>query len=138
MQPVWRADRPQKGRFREFYQCDADVIGSKSLLCELELIQLYDEVFTNLGLQDFTIKINNRKILSGIAQVIGEPDKLIDITVALDKLDKIGKEKVQEELRLKGVSAGAISNMDPLFHLVGNNLKNLKFFLVFWQSLKWV
>ena len=80
-------------------------------------------VFTNLGLQDFTIKINNRKILSGIAQVIGEPDKLIDITVALDKLDKIGKEKVQEELRLKGVSAGAISNMDPLFHLVGNNFE---------------
>ena len=126
MQPVWRADRPQKGRFREFYQCDADVIGSKSLLCELELIQLYDEVFTNLGLQDFTIKINNRKILSGIAQVIGEPDKLIDITVALDKLDKIGKEKVQEELRLKGVSAGAISNMDPLFHLVGNNFEKLE------------
>ena len=98
MQPVWRADRPQKGRFREFYQCDADVVGSKSLFQEVEFIQLYDAVFSALKLEGVTIKINNRKILSGIAEVIGAQDKLIDFTVALDKLDKIGEEKVKEEM----------------------------------------
>ena len=99
IQPVWRADRPQKGRFREFFQCDADVVGSKSLWQEVEFVQLYDEVFSNLGLRrGTTIKINNRKILSGIAEVIGAKDKLIDFTVALDKLDKIGEEKVKEEM----------------------------------------
>ena len=98
IQPVWRADRPQKGRFREFFQCDADVVGSKSLWQEVELVQLYDSVFTELGLEGVTIKINNRKILSGIAEVIGAKDKLIDFTVALDKLDKIGEDGVKKEL----------------------------------------
>ena len=98
IQNVWRADRPQKGRFREFIQCDADVIGTDSLLCEIELIQLYDAVFSDLGLKDFEIEFNNRKVLSGIAEVIGEKDRLIDITVSLDKLDKIGVEKVKLEL----------------------------------------
>jgi histidyl-tRNA synthetase len=121
MQAVWRADRPQKGRFREFYQCDADVVGSDSLLYEVELVQLYDTVFTDLGLKDFSICINNRKVLSGIAEVIGEQEKLIDITVALDKLDKIGVDKVQEEMLAKGVSEMAISKMAPLFNLAGSN-----------------
>src|SRR6188474_275950 len=98
IQPVWRADRPQKGRFREFFQCDADVVGSKSLWQEVELVQLYDSVFTALGLAGATIKINNRKILSGIAEVIGAADKLIDFTVALDKLDKIGEDGVKKEM----------------------------------------
>ena len=98
MQPVWRADRPQKGRFREFFQCDADVVGSDSLLYEVELVQLYDKVFASLGLEDFTICINNRKVLSGIAEVIGEHEKLVDITLALDKLDKVGVQKVKEEM----------------------------------------
>lgn len=97
IQPVWRADRPQKGRFREFYQCDADVVGSTSLFQEIELVQLYDSVFTELGLEGVTIKINNRKILSGIAEVIGASDKLIDFTVALDKLDKIGEDGVKKK-----------------------------------------
>jgi histidyl-tRNA synthetase len=104
IQPVWRADRPQKGRYREFYQCDADVVGSDSLLYEVELIQLFDEVLTNLGIPDFTIKINNRKILQGIAEYCGCTDKLVDITVAIDKFDKIGKEGVIEELKSKGIS----------------------------------
>lgn len=125
MQPVWRADRPQKGRFREFYQCDADVVGSDSLLYEVELVQLYDEVFATLGLQDYSICINNRKVLSGIAEVIGESEKLIDITVALDKLDKIGVEKVQEEMRTKGVGDEAIAKMTPLFELSGSNIEKL-------------
>jgi histidyl-tRNA synthetase len=120
IQPVWRADRPQKGRFREFYQCDADVVGSTSLWQEVEFVQLYDEVFTNLGLKGTTIKINNRKILSGIAEVIGAQDKLIDFTVALDKLDKIGEEKVKEEMRSKGISEEGISKLQPLFTLKGN------------------
>ena len=119
IQPVWRADRPQKGRFREFYQCDADVVGSKSLWQEVEFIQLYDEVFTNLGLKGTTIKINNRKILSGIAEVIGAKDKLIDFTVALDKLDKIGEEKVKEEMLSKGVPHEGIEKLQPLFELSG-------------------
>ncbi|MGB0981233.1 MAG: histidine--tRNA ligase [Winogradskyella sp.] len=120
IQPVWRADRPQKGRFREFYQCDADVVGSKSLMQEVEFIQLYDAVFSKLKLEGVTIKINNRKILSGIADVIGAQDKLIDFTVALDKLDKIGEEKVKEEMRSKGISEVGISKLQPLFSLDGD------------------
>ena len=129
IQPVWRADRPQKGRFREFYQCDADVVGSKSLFQEVEFIQLYDAVFSALKLEGVTIKINNRKILSGIAEVIGAQDKLIDFTVALDKLDKIGEEKVKEEMRGKGISEDGISKLQPLFSLkgdFGNQVESLK------------
>ena len=125
MQPVWRADRPQKGRFREFFQCDADVVGSDSLLYEVELVQLYDKVFASLGLEDFTICINNRKVLSGIAEVIGEHEKLVDITLALDKLDKVGVQKVKEEMRSKGVSDQAITKMNPLFELSGTNANKL-------------
>ncbi|TYA56045.1 histidine--tRNA ligase [Formosa maritima] len=120
IQPVWRADRPQKGRFREFYQCDADVVGSNSLWQEVEFIQLYDAVFTALKLEGVTIKINNRKILSGIAEVIGASDKLIDFTVALDKLDKIGEEKVKEEMLEKGISKKGIEKLQPLFTLSGS------------------
>lgn len=123
IQPVWRADRPQKGRFREFFQCDADVVGSDSLLQEVELVQLYDSVFTDLGLEGVTIKLNNRKILAGIAEVIGESDKLIDFTVALDKLDKIGVEGVSKEMREKGISDLAIQKAAPLFELTGSNLE---------------
>lgn len=119
IQPVWRADRPQKGRFREFYQCDADVVGSNSLWQEVELVQLYDSVFTELGLKGTTIKINNRKILSGIAEVIGASDKLIDFTVALDKLDKIGEDGVKKEMLEKGISEEAISKVQPLFNFTG-------------------
>ncbi|MCZ8129383.1 MAG: histidine--tRNA ligase [Microcystis sp. LE19-114.1B] len=119
IQPVWRADRPQKGRFREFYQCDADVVGSNSLWQEVELVQLYDTVFTALGLNGVTIKINNRKILSGIAEVIGASDKLIDFTVALDKLDKIGEDGVKKEMLEKGISEQAIEKVQPLFHFLG-------------------
>ena len=119
IQPVWRADRPQKGRFREFFQCDADVVGSKSLWQEVELVQLYDTVFTSLGLEGVTIKINNRKILSGIAEVIGASDKLIDFTVALDKLDKIGEEGVKKEMIEKGIAEDAIAKVQPLFNFTG-------------------
>ncbi len=119
IQPVWRADRPQKGRFREFFQCDADVVGSKSLWQEVELVQLYDTVFTALGLEGVTIKINNRKILSGIAEVIGASDKLIDFTVALDKLDKIGEDGVKKEMMEKGISEKAIEKVQPLFNFTG-------------------
>lgn len=119
IQPVWRADRPQKGRFREFYQCDADVVGSNSLWQEVELVQLYDSVFSDLGLNGVTIKINNRKILSGIAEVIGASDKLIDFTVALDKLDKIGEEGVKKEMLEKGISESAIEKVQPLFVFSG-------------------
>ena len=125
IQPVWRADRPQKGRFREFYQCDADVVGSKSLLQEVDFVQLYDAVFTNLNLKGTTIKINNRKILSGIAEVIGAKDKLIDFTVALDKLDKIGEEGVEKEMLSKGISQEAIEKVKPLFKLSGANTEQL-------------
>ena len=125
VQPVWRADRPQKGRFREFFQCDADVVGSKSLWQEVEFIQLYDTVFSQLGLLKTSIKINNRKILSGIAEVIGAQDKLIDFTVALDKLDKIGKEKVELEMLAKGISEEAINKVQPLFSFDGSNEENL-------------
>lgn len=120
IQPVWRADRPQKGRFREFYQCDADVVGSRSLWQEVELIQLYDSVFSELGLTGVNIKINNRKILSGIAEVIGAKDKLIDFTVALDKLDKIGEEGVKKEMRESGISEEAIEKVQPLFNFSGS------------------
>ena len=119
VQPVWRADRPQKGRFREFFQCDADVVGSSSILYEVELIQLYDTVFTELKLPTI-IKLNNRKVLSGLAEVIGEGDKLIDITVAIDKLDKIGLEKVKEEMQSKGVSDFAIEKLDPILNMKGD------------------
>ncbi|MDT0644754.1 histidine--tRNA ligase [Zunongwangia sp. F363] len=129
IQPVWRADRPQKGRFREFYQCDADVVGSDSLWQEVEFIQLYDAVFTALNLKGVSIKINNRKILSGFAEVIGEQDKLIDFTVALDKLDKIGEEGVKKEMLEKGISEAAIAKIQPIFSLKGNfaeKVENLK------------
>ncbi len=119
IQPVWRADRPQKGRYREFYQCDADVVGSTSLWQEIDFIQLYDQVFMKLGLQGVTIKINNRKILSGIAEVIGASDKLIDFTVALDKLDKIGEEGVKKEMLAKGIPETAIDKVKPLFDFTG-------------------
>ena len=120
IQPVWRADRPQKGRYREFFQCDADVVGSTSLWQEVELVQLYDAVFTTLGLKGATIKINNRKILSGIAEVIGAKDKLIDFTVALDKLDKIGEDGVKKEMLEKGITAEAIEKVQPLFNFTGS------------------
>jgi len=121
MQPVWRADRPQKGRFREFYQCDADVVGSTSLWQEVEFVQLYDAVFTKLGLTETVIKINNRKILSGIAEIIGAKDKLIAFTVALDKLDKMGADGVIREMLAKEISAEAIEKVKPLFHFKGSN-----------------
>ena len=120
IQPVWRADRPQKGRFREFYQCDADVVGSDSLWQEVEFVQLYDSVFSALNLNGVTIKINNRKILSGFAEVIGEQDKLIDFTVALDKLDKIGEDGVVKEMLSKGISEEAIAKIKPIFDLKGD------------------
>lgn len=126
MQPVWRADRPQKGRYREFYQCDADVIGSDSLLNETELVQIIADVFSKLNI-GVSIKINNRKILSGIAEIIGEADKIIDITVAIDKLDKIGIDKVNEELKGKGVSDDAITKMQPLFSVKGTTDDRLNF-----------
>ncbi|MCH2032035.1 MAG: histidine--tRNA ligase [Tenacibaculum sp.] len=121
IQPVWRADKPQKGRYREFYQCDADVVGSQSLWQEVEFVQLYDAVFSKLNVQGTTIKINNRKILSGIAEVIGAKDKLIDFTVALDKLDKIGKDGVVAEMISKGISEEAIEKVQPLFDFTGSN-----------------
>lgn len=119
MQPVWRADKPQKGRFREFYQCDADVVGSTSLWQEVELLQLYDAVFHDLGLHGVTLKLNNRKVLSGIAEVIGASDKLIDFTVALDKLDKIGETGVKDEMLAKGIPAAALEKVQPLFSFSG-------------------
>ena len=125
IQPVWRADRPQKGRFREFYQCDADVVGSTSLWQEVELVQLYDAVFSKLGLKETTIKINNRKILSGIAETVGAEDKLIDFTVALDKLDKIGEEGVKNEMRNKDISEDALQKLQPLFSLTGTASEQL-------------
>jgi histidyl-tRNA synthetase len=126
IQPVWRADRPQKGRFREFFQCDADVVGSTSLWQEVELIQLYDAVFSELGLKEVTIKINNRKILSGIAEVIGAQDKLIDFTVALDKLDKIGEDGVKKEMLEKGISEEAITKVQQLFQFTGSTDEKIK------------
>ena len=125
IQPVWRADRPQKGRFREFFQCDADVVGSDSLLQEVELIQLYDAVFSDLKLEGVTIKMNNRKILAGIAEVIGAKQLLIDFTVALDKLDKIGEDGVKKEMLAKGISEEAILKAAPLFEPQGSNVDQL-------------
>ena len=124
IQPVWRADRPQKGRYREFYQCDADVVGSDSLLNEIELLQMVDEVFSRLGVR-ITIKLNNRKVLAGIAELIGAPDKIVDITVAIDKIDKIGLEKVQEELAERGISPEAIEKITPIITLSGSNDERL-------------
>lgn len=120
LQPVWRADRPQKGRYREFYQCDADVVGSDSLLNEVELIRIIVDVFRTLQL-GVTIKLNNRKVLSGIAELLGASDKLIDLTVAIDKLDKIGLEKVNEELRSKGISETAVQRLQPVIAMTGSN-----------------
>ena len=120
IQPVWRADRPQKGRYREFYQCDADVVGANGLWQEVEFVQLYDTVFSSLSLKGVTIKMNHRKILSGFAQMIEAPEKLVDFTVALDKLDKIGKEKVEEEMLQRGISAEAIAKIQPVFALKGS------------------
>lgn len=124
IQPVWRADRPQKGRYREFYQCDGDVVGSDSLINEVELIQIMDEVFHRFGIR-VCIKMNNRKILSGIAEILGAADKIVDITVAIDKLDKIGLEKVNEELREKGLSEEAISKLQPVIMLSGTNREKI-------------
>jgi histidyl-tRNA synthetase len=132
IQPVWRADRPQHGRYQEFFQCDADVVGSDSLVYEVDFVMLFDEVLTSLGIPDFTVKINNRKILSGIAEVSGESDKIIDITVAIDKLDKIGEDGVVKELLEKGVSENAISKIQPLFTITGSTeerLQQMKAFL---------
>ena len=125
IQPVWRADRPQKGRYREFYQCDADVVGSDSLLNEVELMQIIDTVFTELGVR-VQIKINNRKILTGIAEVMGEKDKIVDITIAIDKLDKIGLENVNAELRENGISEEAIRKLQPIIRLEGTNEDKLE------------
>lgn len=124
IQPVWRADRPQKGRYREFYQCDADVVGSDSLLNEVELMQIVDEVFKRFGVR-VIIKINNRKILTGIAEMIGAADKIVDITVAIDKLDKIGLENVNQELADAGISANAIEKLQPIISLQGTNDEKL-------------
>ena len=125
IQPVWRADRPQKGRYREFYQCDADVVGSDSLLNEVELMQIVDTVFQRFGIR-VQIKINNRKILTGIAEVMGAADKIVDITVAIDKLDKIGLDNVNEELREDGISEEAIQRLQPIISLQGSNDEKLK------------
>ncbi len=124
IQPVWRADRPQKGRYREFYQCDGDVVGSDSLINEVELIQIMDEVFHRFGIR-VCIKMNNRKILSGIAEILGAADKIVDITVAIDKLDKIGLEKVNEELREKGLSEDAINKLQPVIMLSGTSREKI-------------
>jgi len=125
IQPVWRADRPQHGRYQEFYQCDVDVVGSDSLLYEVDFVLLFDEILTNLGFPDFTVKINNRKILSGIAEICGETEKIIAITVAIDKLDKIGVDGVVKELLEKGISANAIEKIKPLFEISGDTSSRL-------------
>ncbi|GAB1404092.1 hypothetical protein MASR1M74_12710 [Lentimicrobium sp.] len=125
IQPVWRADRPQKGRYREFFQCDADVIGSDSLLNEAELLQIADKVFPALGIR-VILKVNNRKILAGMAEIIGHADKITDITVAIDKLDKIGPDKVNEELLLHGIDAPSIERLQPIIQLEGSNAEKLK------------
>lgn len=126
IQPVWRADRPQKGRFREFYQCDADVVGANSLLQEVEFVQLYDAVFHELKLEGVTVKMNHRKVLGGIAEVIGAGDKLVDFTVALDKMDKIGEDGVVREMLTKGISEEAVEKARPLFALSGSNAERLQ------------
>lgn len=124
IQPVWRADRPQKGRYREFYQCDADVVGTESLMCEVELLQLIDEVFARLGIR-VAIKLNNRKILAGIAEIIGEPERITDITVAIDKIDKIGLENVCKELIERGISSQAVENLIPFLTMGGDTDERL-------------
>ena len=124
IQPVWRADRPQKGRYREFYQCDVDVIGSKSLINELELVQIVDEVFAKFGV-NVCIKINNRKVLSGLSEIIGHPDKLVDITVAIDKIDKIGLDAVKAELRERGVDEQGINTIEPVLLLQGTSAEKI-------------
>jgi histidyl-tRNA synthetase len=126
VQPVWRADRPQKGRYREFYQCDVDVVGSESLLNEAEFILIYDEALSNLGLKDFVVKINNRKILSGIAEIIGKPDLIIDMTVAIDKLDKIGLDGVSKELLERGFTEADLEKLRPVILLQGSNVDKLE------------
>jgi histidyl-tRNA synthetase len=126
VQPVWRADRPQKGRYREFYQCDADVVGSDSLLNEAEFVLIYDEALTKLGLKDFTIKINNRKILSGIAEIIDKADQIVDLTVAIDKLDKIGLDGVSKELLERGFTEKDIEKIKPVILLQGSNEEKLR------------
>ena len=125
IQPVWRADRPQKGRYREFYQCDADVVGSESLINEAEFVLIYQEALTKLGLKDFTIKINNRKILSGIAEIIGKPELIVDMTVAIDKLDKIGLDGVTKELIERGFTSSDIKTLNPIINLSGSNEEKL-------------
>ncbi|AFD09217.1 histidyl-tRNA synthetase [Solitalea canadensis DSM 3403] len=125
VQPVWRADRPQKGRYREFYQCDADVVGSESLLNEAEFVCIYDEALSNLGLQDFSIKINNRKILTGIAEIIGKPELIVDMTVAIDKLDKIGYDGVVKELIERGFTESDVEVLRPFIELKGSNEEKL-------------
>jgi histidyl-tRNA synthetase len=125
IQPVWRADRPQKGRYREFYQCDADVVGSESLINEAEFVLIYQEALSRLGLKDFTIKINNRKILSGIAEIIGKPELIIDMTVAIDKLDKIGFDGVTKELIERGFTPTDIKILNPIINLSGSNEEKL-------------
>ncbi len=125
IQPVWRADRPQKGRYREFYQCDVDVVGSNSLMNEVELIQIVDDVYKSLNI-NVVVKLNNRKILTGIAEIIGEADKIVDITVAIDKLDKIGLDKVNEELRQKNLSEDAIEKLQPIIKLEGKNEEKIQ------------
>ena len=125
IQPVWRADRPQKGRYREFYQCDVDAIGSKSQLCELELVQIVDKVFENFGIR-VLLKINNRKVLTGLAEICGCPDKVVDITVAIDKLDKIGLDAVKEELRSKGLDEKALCILEPVLGLSGTTAEKLE------------
>ena len=136
IQPVWRADRPQKGRYREFFQCDVDVIGSDSLLNEYELIRIIDDIFKRFGIST-VIKINNRKVLAGIAAYIGESDRIIDITVAIDKLDKIGIKNVNSELISKGLSDEAISNLQPFLQLTGNTSEKLPVSVNYYHSLKW-
>ncbi len=125
IQPVWRADRPQKGRYREFYQCDADVVGSESLLNEAEFVLIYQEALSKLGLRDFSILINNRKILSGIAEIIGKPELIIDMTVAIDKLDKIGFDGVCKELLERGFTQNDIEKLQPIIELKGSNSKKI-------------
>lgn len=134
IQPVWRADRPQKGRYQEFYQCDADAVGSNSLYLEVDFIQIFDKVLSKLNIQNFTIHINNRKILSGIAEVVGEKDKIIEITVAIDKLDKIGEDGVLKELQERGVSTSAIEKIKPLLSMKNDTNKMLDFMAVFLES----
>jgi histidyl-tRNA synthetase len=131
IQPVWRADRPQKGRYREFYQCDADVVGTDSLLCELEIVLMINQVFEGLGIKDYTIKMNNRKILTGLAETIGAGGRESELCVAIDKLDKIGWSRVQEELTMKGFAQDATDKLQPITALAGDNVTKLDFFQEF-------